>query len=129
MRHARLTWQGAFHHVMNRGHNKEAIFSAEDLKKQYLQILAEYSLLYKIKIFGFCIMDNHFHMILQNYSGRLSEFMKQKSACLFTYYVLERLNCQFTTCNYSFGIYFQLVCSNSGLMGNWYGIWIVPFSM
>jgi len=32
MRHARLSWQGVFHHIMNRGVNEEKIFSSAEMK-------------------------------------------------------------------------------------------------
>ena len=77
MRHARLTWMGTFHHVMNRGLGGEAIFQTPELKQIYLTILQEQSKLNHIRIFAYCLMDTHFHLILENSSGRLSEFMKK----------------------------------------------------
>lgn len=76
MRTARLTWQGALHHVMNRGINKLKIFLDEDLKEKYIKLMAEKSEKFNIKIFAFCIMDNHFHIALENSSGKLSDFMR-----------------------------------------------------
>ena len=76
MRHARLTWPGALHHVMNRGLNGENIFEGDDFKSAYLAFLGEESQRYKIRIFSFTIMTNHFHIILENATGKLSEFMK-----------------------------------------------------
>jgi len=62
---------------MNRGHNREAVFKDDYLKTEYLKIISEEAALMKIHIYCYCIMDNHFHMILQNSSGRLSDFMKR----------------------------------------------------
>ncbi len=76
MRHARLTWQGAFHHVMNRGIEKIPVFKDDEFKFFYLDFLKEYSKKEKIRIFAYCIMDNHFHILLENSSLKLSEFMK-----------------------------------------------------
>lgn len=76
MRHVRLTWPGAFHHVMNRGHNGMKIFTPDSYKGEYLKILGDEAEKKKIQIFGYCIMDSHFHIILENSSGRLSDFMK-----------------------------------------------------
>ena len=80
MRHVRLTWEGAYHHIMNRGIEKKKIFYDENLKKNYLELLSEYSRLKKIRIFAYCIMDNHFHIVLENSSMRLSEFMRNANS-------------------------------------------------
>lgn len=77
MRRARLTYQGAFHHCMNRGHGGEMIFYAENSKKKFLEILAKWSQRLKIRIFAYCLMDNHYHLVLENSSGRMSDFFKQ----------------------------------------------------
>lgn len=76
MRQARLTWKGAFHHVMNRGLDGKLIFDSDDLKKGFLDLLKEKSGKLKTRIFAYCILGNHFHLILQNTSGEMSEFMK-----------------------------------------------------
>lgn len=86
MRHPRLTWQGAFHHVMNRGLDDNQIFFSKNLKEKYLQLIEEKSNRYKIRIFAHCIMDNHFHMVLENTSGKLSDFMKQLNSMFGAYY-------------------------------------------
>ncbi len=86
MRRARFTFIGAFHHVMNRGHNGNAIFPNPEDKKYFLNILHTRALLNKIKIFAYCIMDNHYHIILQNISGKLSDFMKQVNSIYATYF-------------------------------------------
>ncbi|MEN8223676.1 MAG: transposase, partial [Acidobacteriota bacterium] len=86
MRKARLTWQGALHHVMNRGINKQKIFFSVELKKKYIELMAEKSEKYKIRIFAYCVMDNHFHIVLENSSGKLSDFMKSLNGQYGQYY-------------------------------------------
>ena len=86
MRHARLTWEGAFHHIMNRGVNEEKIFSTADLKSKYIELLAEKSVIYRMRILAYCIMDNHYHLLLQNSSERLSEFMRNLNSQYGFYY-------------------------------------------
>jgi len=76
MRRARLTWPGAFHHIMNRGLKGEEIFKNPALKTTYLDMLKEESAKFKMRIFAYCIMDNHFHLVLENTTGRLSDFQK-----------------------------------------------------
>ncbi len=76
MRLARLTWKGAFHHVMNRGLNKQKIFENDNLKSKYIELMAIKANKYEIKVFAYCVMNNHFHVCLENTSGNLSKFMK-----------------------------------------------------
>ena len=77
MRRARFTYQGAFHHVTNRGINGENIFEGSKAKSLFLDLLEEKSRKLKIRLFAYCIMDNHYHLILENSSDMLSEFQKQ----------------------------------------------------
>jgi len=76
MRHSRLTYIGAYHHIMNRGDKGENIFSDNKLKVRFLELLMEKSKLYRIKIYAYCIMDNHFHLVVQNTSGRMPQLMR-----------------------------------------------------
>jgi len=86
MREARFTFIGAYHHVMNRGHNGMIIFPNPEDKQFFLNLLHKRAILNKIKIFAYCILDNHFHLILQNFSGKLSDFMRQLCSIYATYF-------------------------------------------
>jgi REP element-mobilizing transposase RayT len=89
MRRARVTYSGAIHHVMNRGHGGEEIFEGIKNKVQFLDFLEDLSGRLKIRIIAYCIMNNHFHMILENTSGKLSEFMKRLNGLYGMYYRKE----------------------------------------
>lgn len=86
MRRARVTYQGAYHHVMNRGHNGEDIFYGGANKNFFLENLEENIKKYRIRIFAYCILDNHYHLILENSSGQLSEFIKSINGKYGMYY-------------------------------------------
>lgn len=86
MRQSRFTYLYAFHHVMNRGYNGLIIFPSKADKKYFISIMKKRSRLLKIKILAYCIMNNHYHIILQNTSGMLSDFMKQLNSIYATYY-------------------------------------------
>ena len=83
---ARLTYKGAYHHVMNRGIKGEDIFFDDSAKSYFLKALKEKSTSNRMKIFTYCLLDNHYHLILQNSSGKLSEFMKQLNGQYGIYY-------------------------------------------
>ena len=86
MRRARISYTGSYHHVMNRGIRGEEIFPDDRAKLYFLKTIEEKTRDLKIKIFAYCLMDNHYHLILQNSSGRLSEFMKQLNGQYAIYY-------------------------------------------
>ena len=77
MRKPRFTYIGAFHHVMNRGLEGRPIFSSNVEKDYFIFLIKKYAILYKINILAYVVMDNHYHIILQNSSGKLSNFMRQ----------------------------------------------------
>ena len=77
MRRARVKFSGSYHHVMNRGLEGRRIFSGDKAKYDFLYLLNEKSKKTKIRLLAYCLMDNHYHLIVQNDSGKLSEFMKQ----------------------------------------------------
>ena len=76
MRTSRVTYKGAYHHIMNRGIEGKDIFPDGKSKDYFLRLLNEKRKLLKIRIFAYCIMDNHYHLVLQNSSGKLSDFMR-----------------------------------------------------
>jgi len=86
MRKTRVTWPGAYHHVMSRGLNHEKIFENDNLKSFYLNLLKEKSRKFRIRIFAYCIMDNHSHLVLENSSGRMSDMFRILNGQYASYY-------------------------------------------
>ena len=76
MRRARITFEGAFHHVMNRGLDGKAIFHSDKLKAKFINLLCKNSKKHRIKIFAYCVMNNHYHLVMQNNNGKMSAFQK-----------------------------------------------------
>ncbi len=76
MRRERITYPGAFHHVMNRGYNGNHIFEGNKNKSQFLDYLEWAAKQMKIRLFAYCVLDNHYHLVMENSSGRMSDFAK-----------------------------------------------------
>ncbi len=53
-----------YYHIYNKGINGAPIFENDENKIFFLKQLSKY-LLGKISIFGYCLMDNHFHLIIR----------------------------------------------------------------
>lgn len=71
---------------MNRGIEGLDIFFDNKSKVYFIECLKELSRKLKIRIFAYCLMDNHYHLILQNSSGKLSDFMRQLNGKYGIYY-------------------------------------------
>lgn len=53
-----------FYHIYNRGINGTPIFTSDE-NKRYFLIKFEQYLSNKISVFAYCLMDNHFHFVVQ----------------------------------------------------------------
>lgn len=56
--------KGNYYHIYNRGINSSTIFFNEENKNFFLKQLNKY-LTHKISIFAYCLMDNHFHLVIK----------------------------------------------------------------
>ena len=70
----RLEYEKAFHHVMNRGRNKQAIFHNSDYFEAFLNTLKEASERYDAIIHAYCLMTNHYHLLIETPKANLSYF-------------------------------------------------------
>ncbi len=75
-RTARIDYPGARHHVMNRGARGQQVFLNESYCSQFLLLLGRAVERYGIRIHGFAIMPNHFHLMVESVSGNLGDAMK-----------------------------------------------------
>lgn len=64
-RTARITMENAFYHIITRGNQKQLVFrDAADYEK-YLSILTKYKKRYKFRLYCFCLMPNHVHLVIE----------------------------------------------------------------
>jgi REP element-mobilizing transposase RayT len=68
-REARIDYPGALHHVIGRGIERRDIFKEKTLKS----ILSRSNM----QCYAWCVMDNHFHLLLLTGTTPLSEFMRR----------------------------------------------------
>jgi REP element-mobilizing transposase RayT len=73
----RIEYPGAWYHVMNRGRRKEEIFTERNDYRLFIELLKESAELFNIKIATYCLMPNHYHLLLHTPDGNLSAFMRQ----------------------------------------------------
>lgn len=63
-RTARIVLPNYPHHVVQRGHNKQVVFAAANDFKHYLADLQELKTAFNVKVYTFCLMTDHVHLLL-----------------------------------------------------------------
>ena len=75
-RKLRVQYPGAIYHVMNRGDRREPIFNDEKDRLLFLDTLAEACRKTDWQIHAWCLMNNHFHLVVETPKPNLVEGMK-----------------------------------------------------
>ena len=69
--------KNGFYHIINRGVAKSNIYRCEDDFKKFLEIMQDVSEDYDFEIFSFCLMDNHYHLLVEIKKENLSVIMQK----------------------------------------------------
>src|SRR5262245_62027418 len=75
-RSPRADFPGAWHHVMNRTAGGGDVFTTTRDTEFFLDGLGEASRRYATEVHAYCLMSNHFHLLVRSQDGRLSDFMR-----------------------------------------------------
>jgi len=73
----RIEYDGAVYHVTSRGNARKRIYKDEVDRLKFLDILAEVNRKYNWLCHAYCLMDNHYHLIIETPDGNLSKGMRQ----------------------------------------------------
>jgi REP-associated tyrosine transposase len=66
----RAIGEGLIYHALNRGNNRTDVFAEEGDYLAFLYALGQTQNRYPFKLFGYCLMTNHFHLLLQPGPGQ-----------------------------------------------------------
>jgi len=72
----RLEYAGAIYHVMNRGDRREPIFKDNADHHRFIETLAEACGKTDWQIHAFCLMPNHFHLVIETPNANLIAGMR-----------------------------------------------------
>ena len=75
----RIEYPGAYYHVMNRGQSRRNIFIEDKGRQTFLDLLADMARLWKVEIYAYCLMDNHYHLLLSTPAAGLARPMRHIS--------------------------------------------------
>ena len=73
----RLEFAGALYHVTSRGDGREAIFLADGDRRMFLDVLAAVWERFNWTVHAYCLMTNHYHLLVETPDANLSKGMRQ----------------------------------------------------
>jgi REP element-mobilizing transposase RayT len=82
----RIEYPGAFYHVISRGNARQKIFLSEDDKKRFLSFLETGVEPFGYRIHAYCLMDNHYHLLMETPNANLSKILHRLNSGYTTYF-------------------------------------------
>lgn len=73
----RIEFEGAVYHITSRGNAKKDIFEDDSDREIFLKILGDVVKRYNWLCHAYCLMDNHYHLLVETPEGNLSKGMRQ----------------------------------------------------
>ncbi|WP_048817995.1 transposase [Desulforamulus hydrothermalis] len=78
--------KSGIYHIVLRGINKQLIFEEEEDSHKFLQTLGEYKKISGFKIYAYCLMDNHVHLLIKEEVEELGLIMRRIGASYVYWY-------------------------------------------
>jgi putative transposase len=85
-RELRIEFEHAFYHVMSRGNTRSRIFKEDRDRIKFLDYLSEIHEKFKVIIHSYCLMGNHYHLLIETPQGNLSKVMHTLNTSYTNYY-------------------------------------------
>ena len=73
----RIEFRGALYHVTSRGDGRDDIYLSDKDRVQYLDVLAQACDRFNWVLHAYCLMTNHYHLLVETPDGNLSQGMRQ----------------------------------------------------
>ena len=75
-RQARIEYSGALYHLTSRGNAQQDVFLTDEDRLEFLSRLRQSSNRYNVTVYAYCLMDNHFHLLVETPDANVSQFMR-----------------------------------------------------
>lgn len=73
----RIEYDGAIYHVTSRGNERKNIFKEDEDRLLFLDTLKKANEKYNWLCHAYCLMNNHYHLVIETPDGNLSKGMRQ----------------------------------------------------
>jgi len=74
-RKARVKTDDSIFHIMCKSISEVSLFKDDEDKKKYLSLIKKYKVLYNFKLYGYCLMDTHSHLMIDANGSDISIVM------------------------------------------------------
>lgn len=82
----RLEFPGAIYYVMSRGNHDQPVFLSDDHREAFLDILDSTVRRFNWVCHAYCLMNSHYHLIIETPDGNLSKGMRQVNSVYTQYF-------------------------------------------
>ena len=65
-----------YHHIINRGVNRCDVFNTSTDKEMFLKIFNKTAQIHHVTLHDYCLMDNHYHLLIETQKENLATFMR-----------------------------------------------------
>jgi putative transposase len=86
----RIEFPGAYYHVTSRGNEQKDVFRSKRDREKFIEYLASSSDRYGAVIHAYCLMSNHYHLLLETPEANLSQIMRHINGAYTTYFNVKR---------------------------------------
>jgi len=81
------------YHIILRGINRQSIFEDDEDRLKFIRILTRYKEISECRIFAYCLMDNHVHLMLQELKEPISLMLQRVCSSYVSWYNAKHERC------------------------------------
>ena len=86
----RIQYPGAFYHITARGNERKDVYKNNRDREKFLSYLGTATERYGARIHAYCLMSNHYHLLLETPDGNLPQIMRHINGAYTTYFNVKR---------------------------------------
>lgn len=72
----RIEYSGAVYHITTRGNDRQSIYETKADRYRFLTIVEQACKRYQWSVYAYCLMDNHYHLLIETREPTLSKGMR-----------------------------------------------------
>jgi REP element-mobilizing transposase RayT len=85
----RIEFPDAFYHVTSRGNERKTVFRSQKDRERFLSYLESAHYRYGAILHVYCLMDNHYHLLVETPRGNLSQILHHINGAYTTYFNIK----------------------------------------